>query len=178
MAEADEVGYLALDEDDPYLKVVPDAIYDNKGPSIEGNADGYLAVEMDWLSEQWDLLKDQPWFRGHMHRQEAIEELQPTRAGTFVVRVSSEPGHYAISTKQDNGNIEHMLILPSWAGYDTNAPGNTRYRLGTYSKLLFNTVPKLIAYYIAHPYIEHHRLVGEVLPEKQNGGYLDVAPDF
>lgn len=28
------------------------------------------------------------------------------------------------------------------------APGRTQYRIGTYSKLVFNTVPKLVAYYI------------------------------
>lgn len=86
------------------------------------------------------------------------------------------------------------------AGKDSSAPGNTRYRLGTYSKMLFNTVPKLVAYYngakphlstfctgstryahnttsAAHPYIDKHILVGDVVPEEQAGGYLEVTPD-
>jgi hypothetical protein len=58
-------------------------------------------------------------------------------------------GHYAISAIQHKG-MDHMLILPSYAGPDSSAPGSTRYRLGTYSRDLFNTVPKLIAYYIDH----------------------------
>lgn len=92
--------------------------------------------------------------------------------GSFVVRVSQSepgrsnssffvvarncppsqlmfPGHYAISSIQHKG-MDHMLILPSYAGPDSTAPGCTRYRLGTYSRDLFNTVPKLIAFYIDH----------------------------
>ena len=41
--------------------------------------------------------------------------------------------------------VESVLILPSFAGADSNAPGNTRYRFGTTEKKMFNTVPKLIA---------------------------------
>ncbi len=83
----------------------------------------------------------------------------------------------------------------------SGAPGNTRYRLGTYSKDRFNTVPKLVAYYIgtagsapnphawlachvvnsnlprspAHPYIGRHFLMGEVIPENQNGGAFPLT---
>lgn len=56
-----------------------------------------------------------------------------------------------------------MLVLPSYAGRDPTAPGGTRYRLGANSRVLFNTVPKLIAYYIAHPYHKNnHQLQGVV----------------
>lgn len=57
-------------------------------------------------------------------------------------------GHYAISVTQPKG-MDHMLILPTFAD-DPAAPGLTRYRLGTHSRDLFNTIPKLIAYYIDH----------------------------
>lgn len=78
---------------------------------------------------------------------------------------------------QEGKHFDHMLILPSYAGNDSGAPGNTRYRLGTYSRLLFNTVPKLVAYYIGHPYINTSRLKGEVVPEEQEGGYMMVDPE-
>ena len=83
------------------------------------------------------------------------------------MRVSvSEPGHYAISCIQHGNDFDHMLILPSRAAdTGTSAPGGTRYRLGTYTKELFNTVPKLVAYYIDHAYIDKRRLQGHVRPE-------------
>mmetsp|Transcript_897 Transcript_897/g.2659 ORF Transcript_897/g.2659 Transcript_897/m.2659 type:complete len:431 (+) Transcript_897:211-1503(+) len=168
-----------------YLHVTPDetvpAQFDNplyfqkKGHEGQGDA-GYLAVQQDWLSEQWDLLSAQPWFRGFQTREDASHELREKPPGTFVVRVSSsETGHYAISAIQHSG-MDHMLILPSYAGPNSTAPGSTRYRLGTYSKDLFNTVPKLIAYYIDHEYIDVRRLQGEVVEEDQPGGYMDVNP--
>ena len=47
-------------------------------------------------------------------------------------------GHFALSVvtnrRQSKGGLEHLLILPSFAGKDSNAPGNTRYRLGAYYK--------------------------------------------
>ena len=35
----------------------------------------YLAVSQDWLSEQWELMAEQPWFRGDMNRKDAKKEL-------------------------------------------------------------------------------------------------------
>jgi hypothetical protein len=35
-----------------------------------------------------------------------------------------------------------------------------RYRLGETSRIMFNTVPKLCAFYIGHPYHHHYRLSG------------------
>lgn len=134
----------------------------------------YLALEDDWLTEQWSLLERQPWFRGKQQREEAEAELLGQSPGSFVVRVSTtEPGHYAISTVQFRGQMDHQLILPSRAGSNGEAaPGNTRYRLGTYSKELFNTIPKLCAYYIDRPYIDVRRLQGTVVSESQPGGYV------
>ena len=74
-----------------------------------------MAVSPDWLTEQWDLMSSQPWFRGFMTREEACALLDQKPTGSFVVRVSaSQPGHYAISVVQPNNHFEHMLILPSW----------------------------------------------------------------
>jgi len=143
-----------------------------------GDDAGYMAVEPDWLNDQWDMLSEQAWFRGFQSRDEAKQELADKPPGTFITRVSqSQPGHYALSVIQANKHYDHMLILPSQATADSGAPGNTRYRLGTYSRLLFNTIPKLAAYYIGHPYIKEFHLLGEVKPEKQEGGYMMVEPD-
>eukprot|EP00038_Savillea_parva_P007138 m.168008 g.168008 ORF g.168008 m.168008 type:complete len:403 (+) comp12909_c0_seq1:286-1494(+) len=135
----------------------------------------YRAVEPDWLSDQEELLSVQDWFRGHQSREAATAELRGKPYGTFVVRVSqSQPGHYAISVTQPKG-MDHMLILPTFAD-DPAAPGLTRYRLGTHSRDLFNTIPKLIAYYIDHEYLDVRRLQGTVVPEAQPGGYMDINP--
>ena len=32
---------------------------------------GYLAVDPDWLADQWDMLSTQPWFRGFFDRSKA-----------------------------------------------------------------------------------------------------------
>lgn len=136
-------------------------------------------MSADWLDEQHERMKKQSWFRPDTKygRPQAEKELKGKHAGFFVVRISSQAGHYAISAVRKNGTIDHMLILPSYAGAESKSPGKTQYRLGTYSKDLFNTIPKLIAYYIAHPYYENERLVGIVVPEDQAGGfYFDVKP--
>eukprot|EP00056_Hartaetosiga_gracilis_P016139 m.4046 g.4046 ORF g.4046 m.4046 type:complete len:227 (-) comp3791_c0_seq1:50-730(-) len=170
------------DEQGGYLGVEPDGEYDEAralAPPGDDDEGGYLAVNPDWLEEQWKLLAIQPWFRGNegYQRQDATKELRDADPGTFVVRVSvSQPGHYAISTKTRSGKIVSMLILPSWAGPDSNAPGQTQYRLGSTSKLLFNTVPKLIQYFSENNYYRGDSLKGEVIPEKQEGGYMLLAP--
>eukprot|EP00039_Didymoeca_costata_P025451 m.13400 g.13400 ORF g.13400 m.13400 type:complete len:213 (+) comp4845_c2_seq1:94-732(+) len=183
-------GYLEMegDIDASYLQLKPDEVIpteqavdgylEMKGAEANQDGTGYMAVEPDWLNDQWDLLSEQPWFRGFQSRQEAKDDLGRKPPGTFVVRVSqSQPGHFAISVVQTGGEFDHMLILPSYAGADSGAPGNTRYRLGTYSRLLFNTVPKLIAYYIGHPYIDAKILKGLVNEEKQEGGYMMLEPN-
>eukprot|EP00041_Stephanoeca_diplocostata_P020497 m.460408 g.460408 ORF g.460408 m.460408 type:complete len:200 (+) comp21594_c0_seq3:132-731(+) len=185
-------GYLDLAPneggvEESYLQVTPDQVFDDDAAlggylemsAAQGTEDGgYLAVDQDWLSDQWELMAEQPWFRGDMSRESSKKELKSRPVGSFVVRVSqSEPGHFALSVVQEGGQLDHMLILPSFAGHDSTAPGKTQYRLGTYSKLLFNTIPKLCAYYIGHTYIGNSRLRGEVKPETQEGGYLALEPN-
>jgi len=189
-AAAADGSYLEMgpgDVDASYLAVTPDHVFTTEAEltgylemsaADVGEDGGYLAVDQDWLSDQWGLMAEQAWFRGDMRRDAAKKELHKRPVGSFVVRVSqSEPGHFALSVVQEGGKLDHMLVLPSFAGKDSSAPGKTQYRLGTYSKLLFNTIPKLCAYYIGHPYIGNSRLHGEVIPEKQEGGYLSVAPN-
>eukprot|EP00729_Bicosta_minor_P008169 gene8169-32321_t len=147
-APADEMSYLQME---------PAEAEDDAGPEAS-----YLEMTPDAVIEEGD----------------AKQKLDVSPPGTFVTRVSqSQPGHFALSVVQEGKHFDHMLILPSYAGNDSGAPGNTRYRLGTYSRLLFNTVPKLVAYYIGHPYINTSRLKGEVVPEEQEGGYMMVDPE-
>ncbi|EGD78356.1 hypothetical protein PTSG_09422 [Salpingoeca rosetta] len=164
-----------------YFEIHPDGQYTaDQYMDVEvPGQDQYMAVSPSWLNNQQSLLKKQPWFRAAPYgRREAVDELQAAPVGTFVVRPSSDTGKYAISVKRKNGNVDHMLILPSWGGPDSTAPGQTQYRIGTYSSALFNTVPKLIAYYVVHPYFDDEMLAGIVLPEEQEGGYnyMDVCP--
>jgi len=147
-----------------------------KSRARDEKSDGtFQGVDTKWLSEQWVMLEQQPWFRGFVDRHKSQDELRTAPIGTFVVRVSeSQPGHYAITTVQERVGIKHILVLPSYAGRDPTAPGATRYRLGKASRKLFNTVPKLIAYYISKPYhmdnLVVHQLKGAVMAESQSGG--------
>jgi hypothetical protein len=73
-----------------------------------------LAVSADWLDDQYERLKKQPWFRPKPYnRKDAEDELSHQPLGSFVVRVSSQEGHYAVSFTRKSG-IDHMLILPSY----------------------------------------------------------------
>ncbi|EDQ92548.1 uncharacterized protein MONBRDRAFT_30924 [Monosiga brevicollis MX1] len=169
----------AQPENDSYLSVQPDGQWKGDRRPEATEESGYLAVQPEWLEGQWELLSSQPWFRGSddYRRDDATRELAGQEAGAFVVRISfSQPGHYAISAKTSENKIVSMLILPTWAGPNSNAPGQTQYRLGSQSKLLFNTVPKLIKYYTENPYYHGNRLKGDVRPEQQEGGYIDVTP--
>ena len=116
------------------------------------------------------MMTTQPWFRKKGYgRVEAETELKDKPVGSFLLRVSSQEGNYAISVVRPGPKVEHMLVLPSYAGPSSAAPGKTQYRIGTYSSDLFNTMPKLVAYYIAHPYYQDEKLVGLVVPEEQVG---------
>eukprot|EP00041_Stephanoeca_diplocostata_P037818 m.1447794 g.1447794 ORF g.1447794 m.1447794 type:complete len:1137 (+) comp25110_c0_seq12:126-3536(+) len=138
-------------------------------------AQSFQGDRPEWLMHQWDLLSEQDWFEGFCTREEAQEILADRINGSFVVRASeSYHGHYAISVVQrtdERAVCHHLLIFPSYAGGDPTVPGGTRYRLGKEQRNMFNTVPKLIAYYIANPYHHHYRLRGHVKQERQAGGF-------
>eukprot|EP00729_Bicosta_minor_P013200 gene13200-1318_t len=150
LANAASYEFLEPDEEIPDDENVSDYIsaVAHPGEEEEGAYDG---LEPDWLEAQWDKLKTQPWFAGDMNRVGAIEQLKDQDNGHFV---SSKEGHFALSVvtnrRGSKDGLEHLLIMPSFAGKDSNAPGNTRYRLGTGNHCLFNTIAKLIAYYIGH----------------------------
>mmetsp|Transcript_16675 Transcript_16675/g.49035 ORF Transcript_16675/g.49035 Transcript_16675/m.49035 type:complete len:1171 (+) Transcript_16675:59-3571(+) len=185
-AAVSDPGPLSPNELTKYNAVVPDEVVpevqtpetyfaelerEKKKDMAARGDDGFEGESMEWLTHQWDLLAQQEWFRGFCSRKDAESELRKMPSGAFVVRVSeSKPGRYAISVLQ-GGVVQHLLVIPSYAGNDPNAPGGTRYRLGETSRILFNTVPKLCAYYIARPYHRLFRLRGHVKAEQQAGGF-------
>eukprot|EP00039_Didymoeca_costata_P016630 m.300660 g.300660 ORF g.300660 m.300660 type:complete len:1171 (+) comp16422_c0_seq10:196-3708(+) len=145
--------------------VAPDSFIKDREQQQANDRD-FQGFQQQWLMEQWTQLQTQPWFRGFATRDAAIKELKRKDPGCFIVRVSeSEPGHYAISVRQAE-RVEHFLILPTYAG-DKSVSGSTRYRLGKNSRLLFNSVPKLIGFYIGHPLVtpsgERFTLVGDIV---------------
>ena len=132
-----------------------------------------------WVAEQHGRLEVQPWWRPKHNRGDANKEFKKTKRGCFCVRPSeTELGTYtyACSVSMGDGQMTHMLLLPSYAGKDSAAAGKTIYRFGSTSRLLFNSVTKLIAYYCGHCFVGRSRmngikLRGKVLHEEQAGGF-------
>lgn len=116
---------------------------------------GYMAINPAWLVEQNKLMTNLPWYRNNYKREDAIEELEEQQIGSFVVRYSSQPGHYAISAQMGYA-LEHMLILPSWDPTRC-ARGETLYRLGSKSTKLFVSIPDLIQFYTHTPFYTDHQ---------------------
>jgi len=172
---------LAEETEDSYLAVKPDFVAPKdidkfvKTAEQAGKKDKkYQGQTKEWLDEQHMMMDQQPWFKGDLGRGAANKALYKKPEGSFVVRPStSRPGHYACSFVE-NRKVDHMLVLPSYAGKKNDAPGATRYRFGTKSKEMFNTVPKLIAYYIGHAYANGKKLKGVVKSEDQTGGFSDI----
>eukprot|EP00055_Hartaetosiga_balthica_P013722 m.71544 g.71544 ORF g.71544 m.71544 type:complete len:192 (-) comp8354_c0_seq1:2397-2972(-) len=180
LAELEQMDGYSANMMESYLEVTPDGTFeeDQYLSLTHDIPDSYLAVEPTWLDAQEQLLLKQPWFRpSPFGRKQSDSELKGKPKGAFLVRASSQKGHYAVSVKRKSGVVDHMLVLPSWAGNDSDAPGQTQYRIGTYTTDLFNTIPKLIAFYIGHPFFDDERLIGIVQSEDQDGGfYIDVQP--
>lgn len=116
---------------------------------------GYMAINPAWLIEQNKLMTHLPWYRNNYKREDAIEELEEQPIGSFLVRYSSQPGHYAISAQMGYA-LEHMLILPSWDSTRC-ARGETLYRLGSKSTKLFVSIPDLIQFYTHTPFYTDHQ---------------------
>ncbi len=54
---------------------------------------------------------EQPWFHGSITSLEADDLLlKNPRLGTFLIRFSSQPGHYAVSFIGDDGTVQKALI--------------------------------------------------------------------
>jgi hypothetical protein len=161
-----------LDEDMDMTQFLAKAAQQAKG---DGNFQG---MNDEWIEQQHGKLSKQPWYKGDIGRKDALTVLKGKQDGAFLVRASqSQPGTYACSVV-DKGKVDHMLLLPSYAGPDAEAPGSTYYRFGTKTKRMFNTIPKLIAYYIGHELDGTKlQLKGEVLAENQAGGFLASTPE-
>lgn len=118
-----------------YNIIEPVEVSVHNRPSTD-DCDGYMAVDPGWLDKQNKLMERLSWFRGSYSRQQAKEDLFTAPPGSFLVRISSQPGHYAISVKMTQTHMESVLILPSWDSRQ-EADGETLYRLGSNSNTLF-----------------------------------------
>jgi hypothetical protein len=66
---------------------------------------------------------------------EAAEgELQYKPAGTFLIRTSTKPGHFAVSYVAENGSVQKTLIATSPKYFVVNSPERGK----------FNTLQELV----------------------------------
>ena len=63
-----------------------------------------------------NLLKN-PWFHGNIDADRAEEVIMNAKRGTFLVRFSSDPGSYTITSKSKSKKLKHFRILHK-AGLD------------------------------------------------------------
>jgi len=76
-------------------------------------------------------MKDEPWFKSNFTRAQVDEALGDAPSGTFLVRPSSKPHHYALSIRQEK-RISNLLIVPVQDGAET------LYKLGNTGKHLYD----------------------------------------
>eukprot|EP00027_Filamoeba_sp_ATCC50430_P005960 CAMPEP_0168554466 /NCGR_PEP_ID=MMETSP0413-20121227/7794_1 /TAXON_ID=136452 /ORGANISM="Filamoeba nolandi, Strain NC-AS-23-1" /LENGTH=745 /DNA_ID=CAMNT_0008585207 /DNA_START=46 /DNA_END=2283 /DNA_ORIENTATION=- len=62
-------------------------------------------------------LLQREWYKPKMSRQEAEDQLKNRDTGSFYVRPSTKPDHYALSYKTRDGSISHSLIQITAKGY-------------------------------------------------------------
>ena len=175
--EARKAVKVGIQDESAYQKVRP--VLEGVAARDKAAGGGYKAIDPNWLGEQNAELMKMPWFRGVYSRRQATIELQNLPEGMFLVRVSSVPGKYAISTNFGY-KVENMLILPSWDP-TKRAQGETLYRLGTTSKTFFANIPDLIVFYCTNTfytdkYGAKHKLLAPEGSAAAHTGYLDVRP--
>eukprot|EP01117_Protostelium_nocturnum_P009304 TRINITY_DN3334_c0_g1_i1.p1 TRINITY_DN3334_c0_g1~~TRINITY_DN3334_c0_g1_i1.p1 ORF type:complete len:1152 (+),score=371.99 TRINITY_DN3334_c0_g1_i1:154-3609(+) len=61
-------------------------------------------------------LNNEPWFWGNTSSFHAADALANKGPGAFIVRLSSEPGHFAISSNNEEGVMKHFKIKHSPGG--------------------------------------------------------------
>lgn len=72
------------------------------------------------------------------------EVLADAGAGTFVVRKSSKPGHFALSLQTGiQGRIANLLIIP------VQTPQGLLYKLGNTGRETFSSIAELVKHYLA-----------------------------
>eukprot|EP00049_Salpingoeca_infusionum_P025542 m.20047 g.20047 ORF g.20047 m.20047 type:complete len:1062 (+) comp8108_c0_seq3:151-3336(+) len=84
----------------------------------------------------------QPWFRSNFTRAQVEQALGDAEPGTFLVRYSSKPGHFALSIK-DEKRITNLLIVP------VEVDGETHYKLGKSGHSAFATVTEMVEFLLS-----------------------------
>lgn len=115
-------------------------------------------------------LTGQPWFRTGYSRAQVEQMLSDSPPGTFLVRESSKPGHYALSV-QEGGKISNLLIIP------VKSEGTTQYKLGTTTSRMFANVTELVEHYVQNPVRENDSGVHVKLVANTTGSSSDRADD-
>jgi len=77
---------------------------------------GPLKDFSSFLDKLITLLKN-PWFHGNIDANKAEEVIMSAKRGTFLVRFSSDPGSYTITSKSKSKKLKHFRILHK-AGLD------------------------------------------------------------
>ena len=73
--------------------------------------DGYMAVDVDWMTEQWELMKSQPWFRGQQDRITCERELMSV-TGLSLQRFSHCVVAFQCAAEQHYASCTALRVLP------------------------------------------------------------------
>ena len=182
-------------------------VYDDV-PGSMGQEGNYQGMSPDWIDGQHKMLANFGWFRDLReckNDEAAVEELEDSDAGHFVVRVvegkelallpsrahKGRPGNYTISvcmpeleSKVGIDAVYHFLVLPSWDPTGRSA-GETLYRIGVESRKLFTSIPEMIRYYASGNAFHQHSVPGKkkkkkyklVNPYPDPENYADLVVD-
>eukprot|EP00051_Salpingoeca_urceolata_P017746 m.244458 g.244458 ORF g.244458 m.244458 type:complete len:1041 (-) comp19037_c0_seq4:34-3156(-) len=120
------------------------------------------------LTRKQQPLELQPYYRSGLSREQIEQTLHDTPTGTFLVRPSSVPGHFALTMNEGEGKIVSLLIVP------VHSDDKTRYKLGQTGQQVFETIPQLVAFFEENPvradsHGEHIRLIDHTPADDDDG---------
>jgi len=111
-----EAGGLKFDAEDITFKCLKSVLSkDEKTVTLEEfgvllQRFGPLDNHEEFLARIVNLLK-KSWFHGEISAEQSEKiVMNSPKNGTFLVRFSSDPGSYAITSKSQNGNLKHYRI--------------------------------------------------------------------
>eukprot|EP00730_Choanoeca_flexa_P006380 TRINITY_DN12143_c3_g1_i1.p1 TRINITY_DN12143_c3_g1~~TRINITY_DN12143_c3_g1_i1.p1 ORF type:complete len:1021 (+),score=271.12 TRINITY_DN12143_c3_g1_i1:137-3199(+) len=121
-------------------------------PQEQVEAGEVVASQVESKPKAEGAVEDLVWYRSNYTRAQVEDLLTDAEAGTFIVRKSSKPGHYALSLQPGgDGRIANLLIIPI-----KTAQGIV-YKLGVTGKETFKNIADLVKHYLEEgiPASEH-----------------------
>eukprot|EP00045_Choanoeca_perplexa_P011670 m.124665 g.124665 ORF g.124665 m.124665 type:complete len:1025 (-) comp15716_c0_seq1:30-3104(-) len=113
-------------------------------PQEQVDAGEVIASPVSNKPEGDATVEDSVWYRSNYTRSQVEELLADAAAGTFIVRKSSKPGHFALSLQTGvQKKIANLLIIP------LKTPHGLMYKLGASGKEAFGTIAELVKHYLA-----------------------------